>query len=143
MKTATIIRNPSDAKQTLGTLNCEDIKFFCDTLELPDKGNQHDISCIPIGDYICKWTRSNRLSEKTGHDYFTYEVLNVPNRSGIRIHAASFFHDLKGCISIGKEGIDIDKDGEQDLQSSRDTLAEFETKMNHEDFKLSITNSIV
>lgn len=166
MKTATIIRNPSDAKQTLGTLNCQGINFFCDTLELPDKNNQHDISCIPVTEpdkpYLVQWTRSARLSTEALYHWllknpgkkeedcppeiknvFTYEITSVPNRAGIRMHSANYFFQLLGCVCQGSKPLDLNHDGELDLPDSRATVAAFAKAMNYEDFLLSITNSVV
>ncbi len=141
MRKAKIIRNPSHI-QTLGTLYVEDkdgdYGWHCDTLELPYKENQSNISSIPIGVYHCKWTRSNRLSAIKGMDVFTYEVLNVPNRPGIRIHSANYVHDLLGCIALGFGYVDLNNDGVLDLINSRNTIAEFNSLMNWEDFELTI-----
>ena len=69
---------------------------------------------------------------------FTYEVLNVKDRAGIRIHPANYTKQLLGCIALGKTHIDIDKDGVIDISASRVTVEEFENLMNHEDFILKI-----
>jgi Family of unknown function (DUF5675) len=136
MKTVRLKREFKDAKECLGTITCE--TFTASTLELPDKNNENEISCIPIGKYVCKYTKSNRLSALKGEDFFTYEVFNVPNRAGIRIHSANYFHDLKGCIALGVSKIDLDKDGELDITGSRDTIKKFEEFMKKEPFILTI-----
>lgn len=159
MTEATITRQSDDGKQTLGTWAQEG--FICDTLELPWKDNQHDISCIPKTEpdkpYLVTWTRSARLSTKSllkwlllnpgkketdcpdgVKNIYTYEVMDVPNRPGIRIHSASFFHDLLGCISQGKNTPDMDGDGEEDLTNSRNTINSFNQMMNKESFLLHI-----
>lgn len=64
------------------------------TLELPPRNNEKNISCIPAGDYpVVKY-----LSEKYGS---TYLVNDVPNRSGIIIHAGNWPSDTHGCILLG------------------------------------------
>lgn len=138
MKIATVTRVPSDEWQTLGILKCE--TFIAKTLELAWKENQNNISCIPTGEYICKYSRSNRISAQTGKDYFTYEILNVVNRGGVRIHSANYFHQLRGCIALGDKdkSIDLDKDGKSDIVHSGATIAAFEKFLNYEDFKLII-----
>lgn len=136
MKTVLLTRVKDDTKETQGVLSCEEFK--CDTVELPWKGNQNSISCIPKGNYVCKYTRSGRLSQVSGHDYFTYEVFNVPNRAGIRIHSANYFHQLLGCIALGNKTSDIDKDGEDDIANSKITIEAFEKFMNKEPFILKI-----
>ena len=90
MKQVSITRITDDGKQTLGTLTVikdDGQLFVCKTLELPWKENKNNVSCIPKGTYLCKYTRSNRISAEKKKDVFTYEVLNVPNRAGIRIHS--------------------------------------------------------
>lgn len=66
------------------------------TLELPNLDNHHDISCIPLGRYICK-RRASVITE--GED--TFEVMNVPNRSSILFHWGNTIKDTKGCILLG------------------------------------------
>ncbi len=110
------------------------------TLELAWKENASDVSCIPEGRYLVKWTRSERLSKIKGQDVFTYELQDVPGRSGIRIHSANFFYSLLGCIALGDSYSDIDKDGQKDLLNSRTTIAKFNEGMNKEDFMLNIFN---
>lgn len=63
------------------------------TLELPDRGNQQDISCIPTGTYICK-----RVNSSSFGDCFT--VTNVPGRTKVRIHLGNYPHNTTGCILL-------------------------------------------
>lgn len=139
MRHVSILRDPSSSKQTLGHLQAyEPNDFECHTLELPWLDNQSNVSCIPDGDYICKYTPSMRLSKVAGHEVRTYEVLNVPNRAGIRIHSANFFRQLLGCIALGEKVEDVDIDGEGDVTESRKTVAAFEKAMGYQDFLLHI-----
>lgn len=133
-------RFTDDGKQTLGTLTVQNTKelFVCKTLELGWHDNESNISCIPTGEYTCKWTRSNRLSTAAGHDVFTYEVLNVPNRAGIRIHSANYFNQLLGCIALGDAHKDINSDGHLDVLHSGATVAKFAEFMSYQEFKLLI-----
>lgn len=66
---------------------------ICSSLELPWKNNHRNISCIPSGKYPIQFTFSPHFHRKT------IELMNVPGRSGIRIHAANYLHELKGCIA--------------------------------------------
>lgn len=142
MRTAYLLRTTSDAKQTLGALVAADgfAVFVCRTLELPWLDNASDISCIPEGTYVCKWTRSNRLSTAAGHDVFTYEVMDVPGRAGIRIHSANYFTQLKGCAALGDAHKDLNADAELDVIHSGTTVASFAALMNYEDFRLTIVS---
>lgn len=140
MKTVTLKRFYDDAKQSLGTWTAplDREVFVCKTLELGWLDNQSNVSCIPKGTYVCKWTRSNRLSKEAGKSVFTYEVLNVPGRAGIRIHSANYFFQLLGCIALGDAHKDINLDGKLDVIHSGVTCAKFAKLMNYEDFYLSI-----
>lgn len=122
-------------KATPGILsytNEDGYAWICKTLELPDKNNASKISCIPKGEYECRFTMSPSFKK------FTYEVLNVPNRAGIRIHSGNYTRQILGCILLGKTHTDIDKDGIIDVTESGKTIEEFETIMKHQPFKLII-----
>ncbi|MBV9961304.1 MAG: hypothetical protein JO072_03585 [Parafilimonas sp.] len=141
MKQIILSRITDDGKQTLGTLSFQQDNeqiFLCKTLELPWLNNHSQTSCIPAGTYTCKYTRSERFSTSAGHDVFTYEVEDVPNRGGIRIHSANFFSDLLGCIALGGAFKDLNLDGEPDVVDSRNTVHAFENQLQHEPFILVI-----
>lgn len=142
MKQAVINRFLDDGRQTLGVLSTQGTKelFVAKTLELSDNNNLNNISCIPPGTYPCQWTRSNRLSQLAGHDVYTYEVLNVLGRAGIRIHSANYFFQLKGCISLGDVHKDINLDGHLDVIHSGVTVNKFNQLMDKERFRLIINN---
>ena len=141
MKSVRIVRLIDTGMEALGSITAGDTAIFlAKTLELPWKLNLPNQSCIPTGIYTCKWTRSNRLSDLTGHDVFTYEVLNVPGRTGIRIHSANYFYQLLGCIALGDAHKDINGDGQLDVIHSGNTVNQFNTLMNKESFILKITN---
>lgn len=129
-----IIRNNADPAQTTGILEAYNglAKFTCRTLELAWLNNVSNISSIPKGTYLCKWTFSPRFLR------FTYEVINVPNRTGIRFHPANYFHQLNGCIALGNNLVDINGDGHLDTVNSKATIALFENFMGKEPFTLSI-----
>lgn len=68
-------------------------KPFHHTIELPDLGNQHGISCIPEGRYECVKHHSEHLGD-------VLMLLNVPHRDMIYIHKANdALKELKGCIA--------------------------------------------
>ena len=78
------------------------------------------------------------MSLVTKRDYYTYEVLNVPNRSGIRIHSANFYTQIKGCIAMGDSHKDLNADQSLDVVHSGNTIKAFEDFMCKEDFILTI-----
>lgn len=132
--TVTIVREKSDSKQTLGklTVNVNGVSFSCETLELPWLNNASNISCIPVGTYDVKYTFSPKFLK------FTYQIMNVPKRSGIRIHSSNYYTDLLGCIALGTTRADINKDGVLDITNSRIAIAAFEKILNKKPFKLII-----
>lgn len=101
--------------------------FECKTLEPPWKNNQHNISCIPPGDYFL----IPRNSEKFG-DHL--EVYGVPGRELILVHCGCWPKNTEGCILVGQNFVDFDGDGEKEINRSRDT---FKVLM-----KLAISDSI-
>jgi hypothetical protein len=102
------------------------------TLELPNKNNEKNISCIPKGEYCCTLTYSPHFNKKT------YEILNVKNRTGIRIHATNCFYELRGCIAVGNRLYDINNDKELDLLESKKVIESFESILQKQPFTLII-----
>lgn len=72
------------------------------TLELPDRLNQVNDSCIPAGRYECSLVE-NRVTHSGMIIPKTLEVRNVPNRSGILFHTGNTMKDSHGCILLGME----------------------------------------
>jgi signal peptidase I len=105
--------------QTIGKMYALDdygaIKYMCDTLELPWKENQRNISCIPPG----KYDVVKRKSSKFGNHF---HVKGVPDRSYILIHKGNYYTDIRGCILVGEDLADINKDGHMDVTSSSATM---------------------
>lgn len=68
-------------------------KPFCFTIELPDRGNQNNISCIPEGSYAVK----KRYSVNHKNHLL---IKDVPGRDLILMHPANnALKELEGCIS--------------------------------------------
>lgn len=78
----------------IGVMIVKDKIFY--SLELPYKNNEKNISSVPLGSYQCvrHWSRK--------FPYQHLQLLDVPNRSGILIHAGNTVKDTTGCILIGK-----------------------------------------
>jgi len=105
-------------KETLGEITIHDNLervFSCKALELSWNENKRNISCIPMGIYRAVI----RFSEKHGEHFI---LKDVEGREYVLIHAANYHYQLRGCISVGKSYVDINKDGELDVTSSRDTM---------------------
>lgn len=133
--TAVLTRNIDNTyKETTGSLTVGN--WSCKTLELSWLNNQPNISCIPKGNYLCKWKfKLNSLA-------YHYELQLVPNRSGIFIHAGNYATgskvDTAGCILLGASYNDLDGNGTPDIISSNLVLSAFEKLMAKKDFTLII-----
>jgi hypothetical protein len=68
------------------TVNHGTLKFS--TVENTNKAIQE-------GTYDMRWSLSPKFKTKT------LEIMGVPNRHGIRIHAANRGYDVEGCIGVG------------------------------------------
>lgn len=130
----TLKRESDDGIQTLGTLtvNKNGVSFAVKSLELSWKENAKNISCIPKGTYDVVYSFSPSFLK------YTYEIKNVPNRSGIRIHSANYASQLKGCIALGTTLTDINHDGKLDTTNSTVAIKAFEQLMDYKPFKLTI-----
>ena len=94
MRPLILERNTHNNNETMGTLLMPSgIRY--QTIERPWKDNANGISCIPVGEYEIKLTLSNRFKKHL------YQVMDVPGRSGIRIHVANWAKELEGCIALG------------------------------------------
>ena len=120
LKKAVIIRIQENNNQTLGRFflfDGLDIIFEAVTLELPYKFNYRNVSCVPEKLY--------KVVPRTSKKYGKHFILNnVFSRDLILIHSGNFYTQTKGCILLGKDFFDINSDGEYDITSSRDTVAE-------------------
>ena len=106
-------------KQTIGKLyllnnNNEIIEDFW-SLELPWKDNRRRVSCIPEGIYKAR----KHNSPKHGLSLW---LQDVPNRSEILIHKGNYYTDILGCILIGSDLMDINKDGCLDVTNSKKSI---------------------
>lgn len=81
----------------IGTL-WHEARKICDTLEPHigyPRGEYTKGCCIPPGTYRLELTGSIRFRKTLP------EILDVPKRSGIRIHAGNYEQDTVGCILPG------------------------------------------
>lgn len=96
---------------TLGKLYLPWIRFHPDiyTIELLWKNNKKKISCIPAGIYNCV---PHTTINKKGISRKTWQLKDVPGRSGINFDIANYACDvrigelvhksqLEGCIAVG------------------------------------------
>jgi len=99
---------------TLGILTYGDFKCF--TLELPWKGNELNVSCIPRA---LGYKGEKHKSPANGD---VIAITNVFNRTYIQIHSANFLRQLKGCIAVGDSIKFLDGDSLPDVTNSKNTL---------------------
>lgn len=102
--------------ETLGSMYVNG-EFACKTMELPWKDNQRSISCIPEGSY-----KVIKQPPKADRPYPYFRFPSVPGRTGILIHKISYVSGLKGCIGVGMEFADLNKDGVPDIIRSGEAL---------------------
>lgn len=113
----TLTRYETGSEGTFGRLTCG-TQLNLHTVELPDKNNQRNISCIPEGVYKVVSYKSQRFG-------LVFLVRDVKGRSFILFHAGNFAGDAEknyitnseGCILPGlKRGV---LDGQKAVLSSR------------------------
>ncbi len=82
------------------------------TIELPDNGNQKNVSCIPEGVY-----KVSQIVRPSGDK--AYLVNDVPGREAILFHKGNYVpKDSRGCILPGLYFSDINDDGFIDVAES-------------------------
>lgn len=117
---ATLTRTSKQDDRTLGELRVGDLTLF--TLELTDlnndgiENNEVRSSCIPLGTYPVH----RHTSPKFGKCFW---VKKVPGRSAILIHPGNYPRHTLGCILVGMDQKDADKDGLIDNVSSKKAMS--------------------
>lgn len=114
---------------TFGALVREDLVPFALTLELPWRGNETDVSCIPPGMYCCE----PFLSPVRGK---VFKLVNVPGRTDVELHSGNVMANSRGCILVGEAFEPIK--GQDGIAYSRDAYAELLTLTNWQPFELTI-----
>lgn len=125
----TIWRKYRKADYTIGRLYI-DGKFFCNTLEDPDRGLMQSMSvgeimnaklygetAIPVGNYKLTRTWSPHFGR------LVPQIMNVKGFSGVRIHAGNTAKDTEGCPLVGDNTI------KGALTNSRKRFTAFDTQL--------------
>ena len=94
MRTITLIRQPAQGNAVQGTLS---FKLDGKPRTFPTLENADHL--IPAGTYPLEYTWSPKFKKPTP------ELLDVPNRYGIRIHRGSLPEHSHGCILTDMAGI--------------------------------------
>lgn len=85
--------------------------WACRTQELPYRGNQHDISCIPEGSFILKFEDSPKHGCKLYHFYDLPGANILNGRTLIELHSLNLAGDVAkgyvaqalGCVGVGSQ----------------------------------------
>lgn len=112
-------RFSTDREQVLGEMEIYKNGVFVGkllTLEKSWDENKQQRSCIPFGFYDVR-----PFSGVTFKDVF--EIVNVPNRSAILIHAGNYHTHTKGCVLVGLSYVDLNNDGLLDVGQSQTALS--------------------
>jgi hypothetical protein len=83
-----------EAFGTFGMLRIQK-EVFCVTLEPADRLNMPEVSSIPAQQYLIKRHNSPRFGE-------TFQVIEVPGRTAVLIHAGNVVGHTQGCIILGQ-----------------------------------------
>jgi len=131
-----IIRLEENFKHgTFGVLRVNK-ELFCVTLEPRDEENRRNVSSIPAQQYLCKLSPTALQSVRKLGFETTYEVTNVPGRSGIKFHPGNTIDDTAGCIIVGEHFGKLGKD--RAVLNSGATFIKFMQMMDGADFILTI-----
>lgn len=82
-----LVRHCVRGKSVIGNISFRGV-YICDSLENID-------FLIKEGVYRLEKSFSPKFKRQL------YEVVGVPNRSALRIHAGNYYYDSKGCILVG------------------------------------------
>lgn len=93
MFTLTLLRTASVPSGLYGMLFLGNVPM-CLTLEPNWLNNARNVSCIPPGTYECIKYSGTRFKN-------VFLLKDVPDRSGILIHAGNTTNDTEGCILVG------------------------------------------
>lgn len=97
-----VSRDTLNDRSITGELRVNGVKIGY-TLELPDRDNQKNVSCIPAGEYDA----FIRSADTSRWNYDVIELRGVPDRSYIQFHRGNFPNDTRGCILPGvTRGVD-------------------------------------
>jgi len=99
VKKVTLVRFAYTPIGTFGHLSVGAASWL--TIERPWKGNERNVSCIPIGEYELIHTMFRRNTPDISDDYPAYQVMDVPGRTFIKLHVANTMLDVAGCIGTG------------------------------------------
>lgn len=101
---------------TIGRILSPHFKRYIACLELPDRDNASNVSCIPEGCYSYRVAHSPRAGRPV------IWIDNVPGRTNIQLHPGNYTRQIEGCGLPGFSVVDLDGDGTPDVSRSGDAL---------------------
>lgn len=140
MKHVIIVRGKQNDQGRVSVVSIAGDDFRSLIMELPWRNNQHNISCIPPGNYPVVPYRSPKFG-------LVYLITKVSNRSGVLFHTGNFAGDVSkgfkthshGCALHGtKEGI---VSGQRAVLLSKNAQWQFKNAVGEEQFLLTIIDS--
>ena len=129
MKHAVLVRTYYES-HVFGNLYCGDLALR--SIERPWLNNERNISCIPEGEYLCKYVERSA----SGRYKKVYHLQDVPGRSGILGHSGNLVKHSSGCILWGKKFGRLA--GQPAVLNSRSACTELVNYMEQQDFILHI-----
>ncbi|MFZ7121799.1 MAG: DUF5675 family protein [Eubacteriaceae bacterium] len=137
MKSA-ILKRTYKEDRTIGEFtlfdgNYELARFY--TLERAWLDNKKNESCIPEGTYKV-------IPNNTKAHPDSFRLPDVPGRSGILIHSGNYYYHSLGCILLGSNLVDLDKDGKPDISNSKKAMDKLYKLVGLNDFELTIIEKI-
>jgi len=79
---------------------------FCVTLEPADLENRRNVSSIPAQQYFCERYSSDKYPN-------TFQIMNVPDRDKVLIHAGNWIEDTEACIILAEHYGKLKVDGKE------------------------------
>lgn len=143
-----LIRFETSDEGTFGRILVVPTPIFY-TAELPWRDNKPDISCLPLGRYLCEWDWSPKRKRNI---FFIRE--DYKDRDAFQIHSGNYVGDTAkkdpktglqykadafGCILLGNVFLGDSNGGQKMIGDSKAALSRFESLMKQEPFYLNIT----
>jgi hypothetical protein len=119
-----------------------DVLFKCKSLERGWHNNKPFFSCIPPAPNESKIYKWKVVSPSNNIPYNHIHILDVPDRTAIKVHRANYYEQLHGCIAVGKDLRYINKDDILDLTDSKVTMDALMASLTSEEGTIEIISAV-